>query len=524
MKPLRLNIAVSLFLIFAVFVSYWQVFDHGFVNFDDDVYVTENKRVQAGITSENIIWAIKTTDAGFWHPLTWMSHMLDCELYGLNPVGHHFTSLLLHIANTLLLFFVLKRMTRERWSSAFVAALFALHPLHVESVAWVAERKDVLSTLFWMLTMWAYTYYTERPAFSRYIPLLLLFVLGLMAKSMLVTLPFLLLVLDYWPLGRFRVEQRESMFRLFLEKIPLLAFTVLFCILSFLAQQKTGIVAPLDAVPVNMRLANALVSYIVYIWKMVWPEHLAMFYPFPEIISTWKVAGSVFLLACLTAVFYWKRRQFPYLMVGWLWYLGTLVPVIGVVHFGGHAMADRYTYVPIIGLFIIVVWGTQDLLTKFNYCQHVILTLAGGAMIILIMCTWSQVGYWKNDVSLEGRAADVTDSFKAHYNLGLALMMEKDLENAGIHFTKAIEIKPDYAIGFNNLGLTLMWQNKLDEAVEKFSEALKIDSRFYEAHYNMGLALMKQGKRNEAIRQYRKALQIRPSYPRARKALARALH
>lgn len=367
----RRNIMVCLILILAIFTVFWQVRSHDFVNYDDDKYVTENRDVKAGLTTQSIIWAFTTTHASNWHPLTWLSHMLDISLFGLNPGWHHLTNLLFHIANTLLLFLILRGMTEEFWKSAFVAALFALHPLHVESVAWIAERKDVLSTFFWMLTILAYAYYVKHPVLRRYLFVLFSFLLGLMSKPMLVTLPFVLLLLDYWPLGRFQMEesgitrnpkkhkskhpeyQKSIALRLVREKTPFFVLAGFSSIITFIAQQHGGTVRSLEFLPVKTRVANALISYVAYIGKMIWPFNLAVLYPHPgTTLPMWQTILAGLFLLFISYLVIRKVKKLPYLSIGWFWYVGTLVPVIGLVQVGAQSMADRYTYIPLIGLFI----------------------------------------------------------------------------------------------------------------------------------------------------------------------------
>jgi hypothetical protein len=366
----RLNLSICLFLTVASISTFWQVLYHEFVDYDDFQYVVENIHVRSGVTWEGIVWAFTATHMSNWHPLTWLSHMMDCQIYGMKAGMHHLTNLLIHVANTLLLFVILKRMTRALWRSAFVAALFALHPLHVESVAWIAERKDVLSTLFWVLTMLTYVRYVERPGLVRYVLVLLSFALGLMAKPMLVTLPFVLLLLDYWPLQRVRMgqsragdmprinrsetigDQKVVVFRLIWEKAPFFLLAAASGTVTFLAQQSGGSVRSLDLLPIQIRLANALVAYIAYIGKMIWPFKLAVFYPHAGMPPAWHVVGAGLLLACVSVMVIRAAQRSPYAIAGWLWYLGTLVPVIGLVQVASLSMADRYTYVPLIGLFM----------------------------------------------------------------------------------------------------------------------------------------------------------------------------
>jgi hypothetical protein len=380
-------------LALSTFVVFWQVRHNEFISFDDDSYIFNNSQVKAGLTREGLIGAFTKIHVYNWHPLVLVSLMLDWQLFGSNAGGHHVTNLVFHIANTLLLFEVLRRMTHTLWQSAFVAALFALHPLHVESVAWASERKDVLSTLFWILTMWAYVRYAERPNIVRYLLVILTFCLGLMAKQMLVTLPFVLLLLDYWPLGRLGIKKRSfrgsapvavSVRRCILEKVPLLILSAIAAVTVYLALHYTGIVKSFVKYPLFYRIENAVVAYAVYIGKMFWPCHLAIFYPHPEgDLTIWQVTGAIFLLAIITIGVILKRKQCPYLIVGWLWYLGTLVPVIGLVQIGLHAYADRYTYMTLTGLFIIIAWGIPDIVRRLKY-HKTILSLSAVVLLVVL--------------------------------------------------------------------------------------------------------------------------------------------
>jgi hypothetical protein len=408
--------------------AFWQLKDCGFISYDDEQYVTKNAYVQSGLNGNSVKQAFSSELAkhsGHWHPITWLSLMLDHSIFGLNPHGYHLVNLLFHVMNTILLFLILRRMTKTLWPSAFVACLFAIHPLHVESVAWIVERKDVLSTFFWMLTMGAYSYYVEHPGFRRYCFVLLFFALGLMSKSMLVTLPFVLLLLDYWPLRRFseiipdqKIQAEEFNFvpsdkqkkkskkkdavkeilevkkpadpeykwsliyPLLLEKIPLFALAIISSIVTYLAAHSAGAIHS-EEMSLGVRIGNAFISYIAYMGKMIWPSNLAVFYPHPGGLIPWQVLGSVFLLIVITLVVIWKAKKSPYLVTGWLWYLGTLVPVIGIVQAGSQAMADRYTYIPLIGLFITVAWDVPDLLKKWHYRKEIL--LASSALSIFCL-------------------------------------------------------------------------------------------------------------------------------------------
>lgn len=541
MRPRGLKLVVCLFLVIATVTAYWQVRNHGFVNYDDDLYVTNNRNVQAGLTWDGVKWAFTTTHASNWHPLTWLSHMLDYEIYGPKPGGHHLSSLLFHAANTLLLFFVLSQMSGALWRSGFVAALFALHPLHVESVAWVAERKDVLSTFFWLLTMWAYARYAERPGLSRYLLVLLLFAFGLMSKPMLVTLPFVMLLLDYWPLNRLRLGQKDGdnlqnhslsmssrkelpALHLILEKVPFLILAGVASVVTLVAQQHGGAVRSLESFPLGIRIANALVSYATYIGKMIWPQDLAVFYPHPRTLQIWQALGAAFFLACVCFLVVRAGRRRPYLMAGWLWYLGTLVPVIGLVQVGSHAMADRYTYVPLIGLFVMISWGMADLATRWRFGRPVLGISTGVVVFALIVSTWFQVGHWHNSETLFKHTLKVTaNNYIAHNNLAIAMVEQGKLEEAIDHYSEALRIKPRYAKAHYNLGIALMRQGNVQEAIAHYSEALRIKSDYAAAHNNLGKALAAQGNLNEAIAHYFKALRIEPDNATAHGNLGVAL-
>lgn len=526
----HLSFWVCLSLTVAILAAFWQVQNNEFVNFDDGKYVTENRQVQDGLTWDGLVWAFTTMHANFWHPLTWLSHMLDCQLYGLNPGGHHFTNLLLHIANTLLLFLVLERMTGAPWQSAFVAALFALHPLHAESVAWIAERKDVLSTFFWILTMGLYFRYVELPGLNRYLLVLLSFALGLMAKPMLVTLPFVLLLLDYWPLGRFQsvrsvgatnqqpckpantnCQKPRAVFLLW-EKVPLLFIAAVSSLVAFFAQHHGGAIKSFALFPIEVRVANALVSYVSYIIKMIWPQDLSVFYPHPgSTIPMWQVTLAGLLLVTISVLVIRGARRRPYLAVGWLWYLGTLIPVIGLVQVGDHAMADRYTYVPLIGLFIMIAWGVPDVLARWSRRRIVLATSTAGLLSALMITSWLQIQHWKDSITLFEHTLHVTpDTPLAHNNLGVALAGQGKLDRAIWHYSQALQIKPDYLGARINLGSVLSEQGKLREAIAHYLKILRIKPDFVDAHFNLGNALARQGKLDKAIAHYSEALRIKP--------------
>ena len=496
-------LGIYLLLAGFTFVTYKQVLSHQFINLDDNVYVSENPHVQSGLSWQNIRWAFAAPHLSFWHPLTMLSHMLDCELFGLEPWGHHLSSLLLHIANTLILFLVLKGMTGALWKSAFVAALFALHPLHVESVAWIAERKDVLSTLFWMLTLAGYLWYVRRPGTARYLVTLFVFVLGLMAKPMLVTLPFVLLLLDYWPLERLN---RRTIY----EKLPFFALSAIFSIIVFFAQRSEDALSL--NLPLGIRIANALVSYLSYIGKMIWPVNLAVFYPHPG--KNLEIKQAVFAFILLLSITIWMvslARRHKYLLVGWLWYLGTLVPVIGLVQVGSFAMADRYTYIPLTGLFIIIAWGFDELFIGWQWRETALGISAAAALFVLSMFTGAQLRYWQNSVTLFERALKVTNSSAlAHNNLGFAYIKLGRYNEVIENCKQAVRIKPDCIQAYVNLGVAYIELGRYDEAVEALKQAVKIKPDVAEAYYNLGIVYDKLGRYQEAIEAFEQAIRIKP--------------
>ncbi len=530
-SPRALALLISLFLLLATAAAFWQVRNNEFINLDDNLYVTENPYVQRGLTFKGIVWAFTTRPVGHWHPMTWLSHMLDAELYELNPGGHHVTNLLFHVANTLLLFLLLHKMTGALWASGFVAGLFSLHPLHVESVAWVAERKDVLFTFFWLLTLWAYLVFVKKPRLDRYLLVVLCYILSLLSKPMAVTLPFVLLLLDYWPLGRLRSgpsidsdHQRTSPLHLILEKVPLLLLTAIFCVFTFLSYQKVGVVTSFSKLPLEIRIGNTFVSYLEYIGKMIWPAQLAVLYPHPMVLPLWKILGSVMLVTVITVLILIGGRKRPYWIVGWLWYLGTLVPVTGLVQVGLQAMADRFTYVPLIGLFIIVAFGVSDLLVGWRYGKIVFLASGSAVLLIFMMLTMSQVALWQNSLRLFNHTLQVTaNNSIIHNNLGVALMRQGKDDEAWAHYTKALEIDPSYADAQYNLGALLARQGKAREAMTQFVETLRIKPSHADAHHHLGVLLANQGRTEEAIRHYNEALRANPNFAEAYRNLGIAL-
>ena len=532
-----------------------QTLHHEFVNLDDEDYVYENPTVSRGLTSYGITWAFTHTYASNWHPLTWISHMLDCQLYGLNPGGHHLTSVLLHAATAILLFLVLRQMTGALWASAFVAAVFAIHPLRVESVAWVSERKDVLSGLFFMLTLAAYVRYA-RGTFSpgRYLMVVLCFAMGLMAKPMLVTLPFVLLLLDYWPLGRML---RTALRPLVVEKIPLLVLSIASCAVTIPAQGEA--VAPISRVPIALRLGNAAISYVAYLGQMVFPIRLAPVYPlFADELTTWKIGLALVFLAGVSTAAILLRRNRPYLLVGWLWYVGMLAPVIGLVQVGNQARADRYTYLPQIGVYLLVAWAARDALYSRRRGPLILGVASLSVIAALMVCATIQTSYWRNSTSMWTHALSCTSrNYAAHNNLGGALFergqaakaideyqraleIEPDFLEArynlaaaynslGRHveaiaqYQKAVEIAPNSAEAHNNLARALFQQGQLAEAIDQFQQALRIKPDDAVARYNLGNALILQGQLGDAIAQYKEAVRVKPDYAEAHGNLGNAL-
>lgn len=530
----RRELFICLFLIGSTVWVYHQVLGYSFLTYDDGLYVTENPHVMGGLNLVNLKWAFTTAHASNWHPLTWISHMLDIYLFGMNSGHHHAMNVVFHTANSLLLFFVLRRMSRDVWQSGFVAALFALHPLHVESVAWVAERKDVLSTFFLMLTLWFYGRYVEFHKLSSYLAAVLFFILGLMAKPMLVTLPLTLFLLDYWPLGRIQFYGFKRMttpfkilpgWRILWEKIPFFILVIASCLVTFYAQHTGGSMVSLDVYPMGLRISNALIAYVAYIAKMIWPLHLTAFYPHPLFLPTWQVVGAALLLISIFGVCALTARRRPYLSVGWLMYFGMLFPVIGIVQVGDQAMADRYTYVPLIGIFIILAWGMPDFLARWRYKKKVFVWGAALLFPVLLSVTWLQVQHWSDNNRFYEHMIKVTsNNYLAHYNLGV-ILAEHGERNAAIrHYNQTLHLKPGHVGALNNLGNALLIEGRRHEAIAHFTDALNLDPHNPEIHNNLGVALTQDDQYDQAINHFRIALKIKPDYADARKNLQIALN
>ena len=493
---------------------------NGFVAYDDGVYVAVNEHVRNGLRGDSIAWAFTTTANSNWHPVTWISHMLDVQLFGLDAARHHRTNLALHSASVVLLFLLLVRMTGALWRPAFAAALFAIHPLHVESVAWIAERKDVLSTLFWLLAIAAWLWWISSKTAARYAVVLVLFALGLMTKPMLVTLPFTLLLLDYWPL------KRTGLRSLLKEKAPLFAMAAASSVATVWAQRAGGAIQSLETFTLSERLANALLSYVGYIGKTLWPLSLAVFYPYPHVgFGSPAVLASALVLTVITVVAHRFEKTAPYLIFGWLWYVGTLVPVIGLVQVGEQAMADRYTYVPLIGIFVAIAWGLAEFASRSRAARVLVATSAACSIAGLFVVSTIQVHTWAGTVSLFTHALEVTkDNWTAHNNLGGFYSEGGKPDLAIAEFRETLRIRPGFAEGYYNLALALSRSGRQNEAIVQYGEALRLKPDYAEAHYNLANALLQAGRLQEAIEQYGIALRLQPSDASAHNNLAIALN
>jgi tetratricopeptide (TPR) repeat protein len=517
---------VCLFLVAIIWVVFGQTGQFEFVNYDDQKNVYENPVVEKGLSLPAVGWAFTHAQVANWIPLTTLSHMLDCQIFGLHAGGHHLVNVLLHTANAVLLFLVLRQMTGSLWRSAFVAAVFAVHPLRAESVAWVSERKDVLSAFFFLLTIGTYVRHVRKPSRIGYILLLLFFALGLLAKSMVATLPFVLLLLDYWPLKRISSFSISNLKHLLIEKIPLFVLAAGACAATALMPDMQTIITNAHRLPLSERLGNALVSCVIYLRQMVFPSGLAVPYPIaPDGLSTWKILPAIIFLAAISAgVIAWRKKS-PFLLMGWLWYLGMLFPVIGVIQISPDAAhADRYTYLPEIGLAIAVTWLIGDLSIQWKRRQLVL----GGLMIAVIsaltICGHAQTSYWQNGQILWSRALACTSrNSVAHNNIGYVLYQKGDIEDAINQYNQALEINPNYAQAHFNLGVVFLKRGEVDDAIAEYNQALQIMPDYLEAHFDLGAALVLKGNLPEAIAQYRKVLKIKPDYAEACYNLGRVL-
>jgi Flp pilus assembly protein TadD len=529
--PTRTLLAIYLALTALTWIVFGQTLGHPFVQYDDQEYVYENPHITAGLTSQGLVRAFTSPQIRNWHPLTTISHMLDCQLFGLNPAGHHFSSVLFHTLAVLLLFGVLRAMTGALWRSAFVAAVFAIHPLRAESVAWVAERKDVLSALFFMLTLAAYVYYAREPSVRRYLLLVLFFAFGLMAKPMLVTLPLLLFLLDYWPLARIQ-NGLSDLWRMFAEKIPLLGLSLVVAGATLIAQRPT--VSYSEELPLTWRIGNALLSYIEYIGQMIWPVRLAVFYPHAaDHLSPWKVTLALLFLGSITVLACAWRRAHPYLIVGWLWYLVALLPVIGLIQVGLQGRADRYSYLPHIGLYIALTWALAD--WSFGWTRRTAIFAGAATAVVgaLAWQAWIQTSYWSSTETLWNHALKVTtDNDVAHFNVASFLVRRGRIDEAIWHYEEALKIQPDdrethyhlsHALLHASLGGALAQKGRLDEAITQYRKAVELRDDFADAHSNLASLLARKGETAEAIGHYEKAISLPPEDAPSHINLARLL-
>jgi tetratricopeptide (TPR) repeat protein len=506
-NPRKQKLIVYIALTVITLAVFWQVNRYDFINIDDNIYVTGNNHIQSGITLDGIRWAFSSTYAEFWHPLTWLSLMFDYQLHGLNAGGYHLTNLILHILSTLLLFWLFNRMTGTIWRSAFIAAFFALHPLHVESVVWIAERKDVLSVFFWMLTLCLYVYYTEKPVIKRYLPVVFFFACGLMSKPLVVTLPVIMILLDYWPLGRFASRKSDLMLWQLREKIPFFILSAVFSMVTLYAQHKPS----QEYLPLGSRLANDPVSFMIYLEKTFVPNHMAVFYPFSFQLPAWQVWGSVFLLLFISVVVIMPMRRLPYLFTGWLWYVITLLPVSGIIQARNFSMADRYTYLPLIGIAVMLAWGIPPLIKNEDMRKKILFPASVAALAIMAVLTWHQCGYWKNSIEICNHALQVTkDNYLAHINLGSALFDEGKTEEAIAHYSEAIRIMPDIILSYNKRGIAYDKLGRHQRALEDFNKAISLKPDDAISYNCRGNAYAELGQYQMAIEDYNKTIRLKP--------------
>ena len=522
----RPDLLILLGLAVVTFGIYAQVIGHHFITLDDPTYIQENPMVNRGVTLAGLAWAFTTFHAANWHPLTWISHMIDCQLFGMNAGHQLMVNALIHVANTLLVFWFLLRTTEARWPSALVAALFAMHPLHVESVAWASERKDTISTFFGLLSLIAYVRYAEAPSSRRYMWTATTLAVGLLAKPMLVTWPFVMLLIDYWPLRRFHVargairlgvprrrEAATQLWPLLREKLPLVVLVTASAIMTLIAQSHGGAVRTLGHEAITLRLSNALVSYAKYLLLTFWPNDLAVYYPFAG-ISAWQIIGSAFLLIGITMFCVSRRRIRPYLIVGWLWFLGTLVPVIGIVQVGGQIMADRYFYIPSIGLFIALVFGLADIAKSWRVAQLLSAGAAAAVLLILAMLTNVQIQRWHDSFTLFEHTLAVTPpNLRIEHNLGVALGVSDRYDEAAAHFEKALQIDPNFYDGLVVMGVTRAHQGRLPEAIEYFRAAIRSQPDVPKARVQLAHALWQEKRDEAALEEMRRAAQLAPKDP-----------
>jgi len=517
-----LAIGICIALAGLTWLVFGQTLWHDFINYDDPRYVYENAKITGGLSISGIVWAFTHVHSLNWHPLTTISHMLDSQLYGLKAGWHHFTNVLLHTLAVILLFLALQQMsggpnrTGSIWRSAFVAAVFAIHPLHVESVAWIAERKDVLSGVFFMLTLLAYMYYVRLPRITGYLLVVFLFGCGLMCKPMLVTLPFVLLLLDYWPLDRIKGQSWKRI----AEKIPLIALSAVSSVITFLVQK--GAVGGTEELPILERINNAVVSYVLYIWQMLWPVDLAVFYPHPENrLPLWEIVSCLLLLICITVTAIAVRKQRPYLLTGWLWYLGMLVPVIGLVQVGWQGRADRYTYLPQIGLYIAATWAVADWTSLYRHQRTILSTAAIIVISALSARAWVQTSYWRDSETLFRHALAVTvNNDVAENNLGIVFLGQGKLDEAISLLQSAVDLRPDNSPAHENLAKALLQKDRVADALVHYRKLLELQPDNMEVHNIVGTVLVQQGRVEEGVEEWQKVLSVEPDNGNAMSNLA----
>jgi tetratricopeptide (TPR) repeat protein len=525
----RTDVLIGLGLAIGTLAIYAQVIGHQFIDFDDNQYIEENPMVNRGVTLAGFAWAFTTFHAANWHPLTWIAHMVDSQLFGRNAGGHLLVNALIHVANTLLVFWFLLRTTHARWPSALVAALFALHPLHVESVAWASERKDTLSTFFGLLSLIAYVGYTTSPSTKRYAFVAVMLALGLMAKPMLVTWPFVMLLLDYWPLRRFDINSRSELgarvWSLVCEKLPLLILVTVSAVITFVAQSHAGAVQGFTRLPIESRLSNAFVSYAKYLLLTFWPHDLAIYYPCAAAgLPAWQIIGAAFLLIGITAFCFLQRKERPYLFVGWLWFLGTLVPVIGLVQVGEQAMADRYFYIPSIGLFVALVFGLADVAKTRGLAPWLSAAIASVVLLVLATLTNAQIHRWSDSFTLFKYALAVTPpNAPVENSLGYALRRSGRYDEGAAHFEKALQIKPNDYLSLLNVGVARLRQGRLSEAIEYSRAAIRLQPDAPKAHELLGMALANQNRTEAALDELRRGAELAPKDADIRNDLGTAL-
>jgi tetratricopeptide (TPR) repeat protein len=528
-------LGIILALLVTTVLVYAPVREYAFVNYDDPSYVAANPHVPNGLTADGLRWALTSFEDGNWFPMTWMSHMLDVEFFGLDSGAHHVTNVVLHVGSTLLLFGLLLTMTGARWPSALVAFIFAVHPQHVEPVAWIAGRKDVLNGIFWMVTIWAYVWYARRATWARYAVVIVTFALGLMTKATIVTLPVVLLLLDVWPLTRLVRSGGEpspvstgraprTMRQLVLEKLPLLALAGGTALVAYTSRTSAGAVSSLDVIPLATRIANALVSYVGYLGDMIWPAGLAVFYPHPLSVPLWQFGPALVVLAIVSGAVYRMRHARPYLIVGWLWYVLTLLPVSGLVQLGPQARADRFMYIPSIGIAVMMAWGLAELWTRRDTWRRAVVGVTVAACAVLMLLTSRQVQTWRDSTTLFQHAVEVTaGNYVAHNNLGLAMRERGQVDDAISHYESAIAINPRHASAHNNLGEVLLALGRPGEAVPRLEQARRLQPERRDVQINLGNAYSSLGRIDEAVAQYRDVVRRWPEVPQGHSGLGIAL-